>query len=37
MADNVESLFDPKDPDSIEPNEFTATLRVASPTFLWTM
>ena len=29
MADNVESLFDP---DSIEPNEFTATLRVASPT-----
>jgi hypothetical protein len=32
MADNVESLFDPKDPDSIEPNEFTAALRVASPT-----
>jgi hypothetical protein len=32
MTDNVESLHDPKDPDSIEPNEFTATLRVMSTT-----
>jgi hypothetical protein len=32
MTDNIESLLDPKDPDSIEPNEFTATLRVISTT-----
>jgi hypothetical protein len=32
MTDNIESLLDPKDPDSIEPNEFTATLRVMSTT-----
>lgn len=32
MTDNVESLLDPKDPDSIEPNEFSATLRVISTT-----
>jgi hypothetical protein len=30
MTGNVERLLDPKDPESIERNEFTATLRVTS-------